>query len=300
MALDPLTGALSLERLGPEDLVEVFGFLDRDAVLNVYLMALTLRDGLANPRDETWGVRRDGELTALLHLGTHSGAILPLGDDPAALALLADRLALRLDTLPRRFQIIGPRTAARALVARLAGDGVRPRLLRDQTYMSLARADLAPFERLPALRRATRDDHDLVHTSGADLRAEELEEDPRVADPAGYAKRVEEECRDGSTHVWIEDGRLRFRSSVSAQTPDAAQVSGVFTPRDLRCRGIARRGLSELCERLFERSRSVCLFVNDINAPAIAVYHRIGFRDLGAWASAFYARTSAGGGRVSA
>lgn len=292
MTLDSNTGSLSIERLGPQDLVEVFGFLDRDPVLNVYLLALTLRDGLAHPRDETWGVRREGDLVALLHLGAQSGALLPLGDDPAALALVADRLVLRLATLPRRFQIIGPWAATRALVDRLAQDGLRPRLARDQTYMRLERGNVTPFERLPELRRAVRDDQDLVFASGADLRAEELEEDPRDVDPAGYAKRVEEECRDGYTYLWTAADGLQFRSSVSAQTPDAAQVSGVFTPQRLRGRGIARRGLSELCERLFERSRSVCLFVNDINVPAITVYHHIGFRDVAPWASAFYDGTT--------
>jgi len=88
MVPHPRIGPLVVERLGPVDLAEVFGFLDRDPVLNVYLAALVLRDALAAPRDEYWGVRRDGALTALLHVGGASGALLPLGDDPQALRLL--------------------------------------------------------------------------------------------------------------------------------------------------------------------------------------------------------------------
>jgi predicted GNAT family acetyltransferase len=75
---------------------------------------------------------------------------------------------------------------------------------------------------------------------------------------------------------------------VSAITADAAQVSGVFTPPARRRRGHARRGLSELCARLLERVPAVCLFVNDFNAPAIALYHALGFRVIADWASAFY------------
>jgi predicted GNAT family acetyltransferase len=30
--------------------------------------------------------------------------------------------------------------------------------------------------------------------------------------------------------------------------------------------------------------------VNDFNAPALAVYRRMGFRDMAPWASAFYPR----------
>jgi len=290
MALHERTGSLSIDRLGAHDLVEVFGFLDDDPVLNVYLLALTLRDGLANPRDEFWGVRREGVLVAMLHLGSQSGAVLPVGDDPDAIAAMSDQLAHRHAFLPRRFQVIGPRAAVHGLVRRLELAGVRPRLQRDQIYMSLDPDELAPFEPLPQLRRALREDVRLMYESGADLRAEELEEDPRVADPAGYARRTEDECRDGYTHVWIEADGLRFRASVSAITPDATQVSGVYTPPAHRNRGYARRALSELCRRLFERSRRVCLFVNDFNAPALAVYRRMGFREIGEWASAFYPR----------
>ena len=290
MSLHERTGTLSLDPLGPSDLVEVFGFLDREPVINVYLLALTLRDGLANPRDEFWGVRRDEHLAGLIHLGGQSGAALPIGEDPGALRMLSEQLVARLQFLPRRFQVIGPRAASRAMIEALEQAGSGPRLRRDQIYMGLAPAELAPCDPLAELRRAAPEDAPIVYESGALLRAEELEEDPRDVDAAGYMRRTEEECRDGYTHVWTDADGLCFRASVSAITPDAAQVSGVYTPRDRRGRGLARRGLTELCRRLFERSRNVCLFVNDFNAPAIALYRRMGFTPLADWASAFYHR----------
>ena len=33
---------MTIQRLGPPELVELFGFLDRDPLLNVYVLALTL------------------------------------------------------------------------------------------------------------------------------------------------------------------------------------------------------------------------------------------------------------------
>lgn len=288
MVPHPRIGPLVLDRLGPSDLPEAFGWLDRDPVLNVYLIALLLRDALAAPRDEYWGVRRDGELTALLHIGNPSGAVLPLGEDPAALRLIAEHARQRLLVLPRRFQVIGPRGAVLATLEPIARAGLRPRLERRQVYMALEPGALPAFQRLPELATARPEDFDLLHESGARLRREELEEDPRQVDPAGYRRRVEEECRDGHAWLWRDAAGLCFRASVSAITGDAAQVSGVYTPPERRDQGLARRGLAELCTRLLERSRAVCLFVNDFNAPALALYRRLGFVERAAWYSAFF------------
>jgi len=294
MALHHDTRPLTVEQLGPDDLVETFAFLDRDPILNVYLVALTLRDGLGHPRDAFWAARRDGEIVALHYLGPQSGAILPVGDDAPALRLLAEEALERLPVLPRRFQIIGPRAAATPYVACFAAAGVTPRLEREQTYMAVEREALIAADPLPALRPAAPEDHERVFESGVRLRIEELGEDPREADPLAYARRVEEECRDGHTFVWTDARTLRFRASVSALTADAAQVSGVYTPPALRNQGIARRGVGELCARLFERSRAACLFVNDVNAPAIAVYRRLGFTARAEWLSAFYTARARG------
>ena len=288
MAPHPRVGPLVLERLGPADLPEAFGWLDQDPALNVYLIALLLRDALSAPRDEYWAVRRDGELAAMLHIGHASGAVLPLGEDPAALQRLADHARQCLQALPRRFQVIGPRAAVLAILDPIARAGLRPRLERRQVYMSLEPGTLPAFPRLPELATARPEDFEALFESGARLRLEELEEDPRLVDPAGYRRRVEEECRDGHAWLWRDAAGLCFRASVSAITGDAAQVSGVYTPPERRDQGLARRGLSELCTRLLGRTRSVCLFVNDINAPALALYRRLGFVERAAWYSAFF------------
>jgi hypothetical protein len=288
MTLHPATGALTIDLLGPADLVETFGLLDREPVLNVYLIALTLRDALARPRDEVWGARRDGRLVALVHLGGVTGAILPLGHDDEALERLARHAAARRATLPRRAQLIGPRAAVRPFARELAAAGAHARLARDQVYLALERSDLTPFERLPELRAARPEDREVVAASGIALRVEELGEDPRTADAAAYERRVEDECREGHTWLWLAADGLRFRASVSALTPDAAQISGVFTPAAQRRRGHARRALSELCARVLTRARHVCLFVNDFNEPALGLYRALGFRPVAEWGSVFY------------
>lgn len=281
----------ALERLGPADVPELLAFLDGDPVANVYLLALVLRDGLARPRDEYWAARRDGRITNVLYLGGLSGAVLPVGDDLGAVRALGQLASGRIAQLPKRFQVVGPRAAVHELLKVFPGDGQPPRLTRDQLYLALEPAALPDFERLSELRPARREDYPLVYETGAALRAEELLEDPRDVDPIAYARRVEEDCRDGHTYVWRDARGLCFRAGLSALTADAAQVSGVYTPPALRGQGIARRALAELCVRAFQRSRHVCLFVNDFNAPALALYQRLGFTLRAEWASAFFDRT---------
>jgi predicted GNAT family acetyltransferase len=177
-----------------------------------------------------------------------------------------------------------------ALRERYPGPGASARLERLQVYLVLERSPGAVGTLAPELRTARREDYAFLYHAGADLRTEELLEDPRIVDPVAFARRVEEECRDGWTWI-LRDGRgLCFRAGVSALTSEAAQVSGVYVPPSLRGQGVAGRALGELCARLLQRSRVVCLFVNDFNAPALALYKKLGFRSLAPWASAFFVR----------
>jgi len=282
--------SITVDRLGPADLVDLFAFLDEDPVLHVYLTALAARDALARPNDPFWAARREGRIVAAMYVGSVSGALLPAGDDEDGLSRLAATVASRVEILPRRLQLIGSRAAVECFAPVLHAAGLRPRLRRAQRYLALERGALRPFERVPELRTARPDDLPLLYQSGAELRIEELEEDPRITDGAAYARRVEEEGRDQHTWLWLDREGLRFRASVSAVTADAAQISGVFTPAARRRRGFAARGLSELCLRMFERCQAVCLFVNEINQPALALYDAMGFRKRADWGSIFYDR----------
>ena len=297
MALHPGIGTPVLDRLGPRDVPEVLSFLEDDPVLNVYLIALVLRDALARPHDTWWGARRDGRLSAILYIGAHSGAVLPAGDDPEAHRALGRAAMEERPQHPSRLQIIGPHDAVAALREHFPGTGASARLERAQVYLVLERAPGTPGgyagPLAPELRTARREDYAFLYHAGADLRTEELLEDPRTVDPVAFARRVEEECRDGWTWILRDPRGLCFRAGVSALTSEAAQVSGVYVPPALRGQGIATRALAELCTRLFQRSRVVCLFVNDFNAPALALYKRLGFRQLATWTSVFYVREDA-------
>lgn len=288
MVTEPGIGTPVLERLGPRDVPDVLMFLEDDAVLNVYLIALVMRDALARPTDVWWGARRHGRLAALVFMGGVSGAVLPAGEDIEAHRLLGHALLGGPELRADRMQVIGPREAVAALREHFPGPGHHVRLERDQVYLAIDATTLERQPPMPELRTAQREDYAFLYQAGADLRAEELLEDPRELDPVAYARRVEEECRDGWTWIVRDDQGLAFRAGISAITAQTAQISGVYVPPARRGQGIARRALGELCARLLRRAPNVCLFVNLVNAPALAVYRRLGFRERCPWASAFH------------
>lgn len=290
MSLTPDLEHPVIERLGPPDVPEVLSFLEDDPTLNVYLIALVLRDALARPSDAWWGARRNGRLSALVFVGNSSGAVLPAGLDGDAHRAIGSALAGSPPPAPERLQVIGPRTAVRALTEAFPGPRWTARLEREQVYLSLEADALARGEGRPELREARAEDYAFLYQAGAELRCEELLEDPREVDPIAYARRVEEECRDGWTWVVRDAQGLRFRAGLSALTTEAAQVSGVWVPPAMRGQGLATRAMRELCGRLLMRSRRVCLFANTSNTPALALYRRLGFLPIANWASSFMVR----------
>ena len=56
---------------------------------------------------------------------------------------------------------------------------------------------------------------------------------------------------------------------------------GVWTDPRLRRRGYSRALLREVCGHLARKGRSVTLFVNDFNQPAIGLYEALGFKRIG-------------------
>ena len=174
----PAGNAVRTARVTSGELLELFAWLDRDPVVNVYLVALLLRDRLGAAPGECWLARRAGALAGLVHLCVATGAVLPAGDGPDVHDALAELVASRLAILPPRFLVVGDRAAVGSVVDRLRPAGLEPGRHHPQTYMAVERGGLPPFEPLPALRPARPEDYDLVHRSAA----RGLEE-PHSADP---------------------------------------------------------------------------------------------------------------------
>ena len=86
----------------------------------------------------------------------------------------------------------------------------------------------------------------------------------------------------------MEHGELVFRAAISAATPEAVLVEGVWTPPAERGRRRATYAVHELCVRLLEHHRRVVLFVGADNLRARRIYDRVGFQAFDNYLAAYF------------
>ena len=146
---------------------------------------------------------------------------------------------------------------------------------------------IAPEPRVRAVRP---DQLDILLPAAVAMFTEEVGVSPlRVDGGAGYRARVAELVRLGQSLAWIEDGEVLFKAEIGAVSRAACQVQGVWVAPAHRGRGIGTAGTAAVVE--YARAHIapvVSLYVNDFNVPARAAYRRVGFRDVGQYASVLF------------
>jgi uncharacterized protein len=176
--------------------------------------------------------------------------------------------------------IIGPRETLHAFWDLARSWHVRPRLVRErQLVMMVDRARLRPYEPRVQVRHARANEWRAVAESSAEMVRQELDYDPRRASP-DFSANIREMIGRELWWVGVADGRLCFFCNVGPWCEKTAQLQGIWTPPQLRGRGLATAALAAICERLLEASPTLSLYVNDFNASAIALYERVGFEHV--------------------
>jgi GNAT superfamily N-acetyltransferase len=263
-------------QIGPDQRESLIALLDQDAVANVFLRS-ELRLGM--PVDGWWGLRDANGLRAALMGGP---LVVPWIPDPGDVPPLAEML--RRQEPPQL--IIGPAPAVRALTSSLAPRR-RPHELRDpQPVMVLD----TPVEGVPAMpiRRGRRNDLDQLTVAAAAMHHEEMGIDPLTFDPIGWRRRMATLIDRGWSFLFMEGGEIAFKVELSAWTPEAVQLQGVWTDPRHRRRGIATAAMAAVCAELLAETRICSLYVNAYNEPALRLYRRLGFRQVGEYATAIF------------
>jgi len=88
------------------------------------------------------------------------------------------------------------------------------------------------------------------------------------------------------TYVAELRGHLISAASTSAEAPAAAMIGGVWTAPQARNRGLSTAVVAALCRELLAEGRHPYLFYRQDNAPAAALYAKVGFHVAGHWSVA--------------
>src|SRR5437763_8576346 len=279
MATLPAEGRWSIKSLSDDEVAAALAFLRRDALINVYLISRLMEERSA-AATQIYAVWHNREIALVSSLATN----IVLASDPGAprnitetaVALIADRILTRM--LPVR-AIISPATLVDMLWNHLHSRIDPPTVVRlsQPIYAVRRRFD---FPELTTSRYATLRDLDALVPACAAMHKEEVGIDPLERDAIGYRERVRELIERKRSIIRVVDGVIAAKCEFSAVTDEAVQLMGVWTNPCYRRRGLMKAALREVCGHLFRKGKTVTLFVNDFNKPAIGLYESLGFQRI--------------------
>jgi hypothetical protein len=267
------------------DLPEVRRVLGSEPVASAWVASRIAVAGLSEWRlgGQVWGYARRGELRSLCYSGAN---LVPIAATPDALPVFAQRARAQGRVCS---SLVGAADAVLPLWSLLEPEWGPAREVRACQPLLVATAP-PEVPASPAVRRAVPADLDAVLPACVAMYTEEIGVSPIGRDGgAFYRARVAESVRSGRTYVQTEDGRVVFKAELAAVTPEVCQVQGVWVAPDRRGEGLGVAGMAAVVgDALRTAAPVVSLYVNDFNAPALAVYGRCGFRRVGTFASVLF------------
>jgi predicted GNAT family acetyltransferase len=118
---------------------------------------------------------------------------------------------------------------------------------------------------------------------------EEVGIDPRAGDGgAGYRSRVAELVAAGRAFARFEGDEVVFKAEIGAMSTQVGQIQGVWVHPERRGHGLGTAGTAAVAQRLAAMGRVSSLYVNGFNNVARAAYARIGFTQVGSFATVLF------------
>lgn len=274
-----------VRHLTASDLGAAFGLVRRDPVAHCFVESRLRAAGVDPWRmgGELLGYFDQDGLVSMVFVGAN---LVPVETTPATRAAFADRLRL---AGRRCSSFVGSAEEVHDLWRLLEPAWGPARVVRSRQPL-LAIDRTAAVEPHPLVRRVDIAELDLLMPACIDMFTEEVGVSP-VAGGAGaaYRARVADMIRQGRAFGWIEDGQVRFKAEVGAVTAHACQVQGVWVARELRGQGLAAPGMAAVANLAREAiAPVVSLYVNDFNTAARKAYARVGFEQVGTFATVLF------------
>jgi predicted GNAT family acetyltransferase len=140
-----------------------------------------------------------------------------------------------------------------------------------------------PIEQAPDLRQATIEDIHSIIRINAQMIISECGIDPLIKDPAGFYARVTRRIEMGRIWVWTKRDSLVFKADVFAETREMSYLEGIYVHPFYRGMGNGLRCMNRLSNILLQRSRGLCLMINEEKPDLCNFYKKVGFVAQGAY-----------------
>ena len=228
-----------------------------------------------------YGPRR--QLESVCWLGAN---VIPVEATPPAVIAFADLAAIN----PRQCSsIVGPADAVLGFWDRIAPVWGSAREVR--ACQPLLAVDAPPAVQAdPAVRLVRPDEINALFPAAVAMYTEEVGVSP-LADRGEhrYRQRIADLVHARRAYARFIDGRVVFKAELAVVTKHTAQVQGVWVDPAYRGRGLAVTGMASVVRDALRRvAPTVSLYVNDFNEPARRAYARIGFREVGTFATVLF------------
>ncbi len=261
------------------DAAAVWQVLEEDPIGSC-MVAARVADHGVDPRligGELW--TRGGVGESLCYAGAN---LIPLRGAPADLTAFADKA---VSAIRRCSSLVGRAELVVPMWQRLADSWGPARDVREsQPLMALHNMPACPMD--AEVRQVRPDELDAYLVAAVDMFIGEVGVDPRVGDGgSAYRRRVANLIAAGRAWARFERGEVVFKAEVGSQSPSVGQIQGVWVHPDRRGRGLGAGGTAMLAAVIVGTGRIASLYVNDFNEVARSTYERVGFTQVGTFAT---------------
>lgn len=275
--------------LDDSSLSAVHGLLARDVAAHCVLASRVEAARSLEPRrlgGQVWTSSAGAPLRSACYVG---GTVMPIGSGPegrAGAADVGDRLA---DQRRACSSIVGTADNVLALWSSAQRGWGPARLIRDdQPLLMGVEAPPAALSD-PQVRVLRANQAEQIVPAAAAMFTEELQVSPFGRDGgAGFRNRIRSLAAAGRILARFDDGEAIFKAEIGSVSAGACQIQGVWVRPDLRGQGIGTAAMASVLRYALTLAPIATLYVNGFNAPARAVYARLGMHQVGTFATVLF------------
>ena len=277
---------LELRPIDQTNVDQLWDIIYANPIRHCYLaskLELYARDGFRNRGADIIGAFHGNQLESALLFGAN---LVPVELTPASIELFAETL---IRQGRRCSSIVGARDEALELWNRIEHDWSPAREIRTSqlVFATSNRSIPSPDE---LVRYSTLSDLDVLFPACVDMFTEEVGISPTSVDGGySYRARINELITSKRSFIRVDSGQVVFKTEVGCVGASVAQLQGVWVSPDHRGAGVGGHALSSVVKFVLDDiAPIVSLYVNDYNTSAIALYEKVGFKQVDQFATILF------------